>query len=51
MYKQDLALINRQWLICHKPNQTQVNHTHTHTHICTSVYLKTVNICEKRVIG
>ena len=27
MYKEDLALINLQWLICHKtqPNQTKPN--------------------------
>ena len=23
MYKEDLALNNLQWLICHKPNQTK----------------------------
>ena len=25
MYKEDLALNNLQWLICHKPNQTRLN--------------------------
>ena len=25
MYKEDLALNNLQWLICHKPNQTKSN--------------------------
>ena len=24
MYKEDLALNNLQWLICHKPNQTKI---------------------------
>ena len=26
MYKEDLALNNQQWLICHKPNPTKPNH-------------------------
>ena len=32
MYKEDLALNNLQWLICHEtyPNQTDLTHTHTH---------------------
>ena len=31
MYKPDLALINLQWLICHKTKQNQTN---TYTQIC-----------------
>ena len=27
MYKEDLALSNLQWLICHKPNPTKPNQT------------------------
>ena len=39
-YKQDVAVHNIQWLICHKTKPTQKeSHTHTHTHTHKDLYI------------
>ena len=38
MYKEDLALKNQQWLICHKKSQNKPKMLEKHTRINTAIY-------------
>ena len=40
MYKEDLALNNLQWLICHKPNLTKPNQTNPPPNECPGYAIK-----------
>ena len=45
MYKEDLALNNLQWLICHK---TQPNKTKQNLYICSAIYFQCWLVIELR---